>query len=336
MSARSLTPSILNFLPTKNLQIEGIMNFLGTYNEQQALTTFPVFVAQSSDTRLKNVNNFGSGFLLRYKGQIFFVTADHVIHYADHQIQMRSQTAFTPWIYTSYHDVRLFPLFIPVPLATSLSSANLPDICQKYPHRLGDAIEQIANPSEDAFEDEELSEVMIPNMHDIAFAEVNPEAPAIIYSSFFPFIPYPLLKIPLRLERIHIIDETEIGEIDQTSICHTGGFTDNRLDIKKGRYHSVFRFLSNLTFESRQHQDAINPDEHICLKCPEVFTEKELVGISGSPVFNQDNKLCGVTIRTLHTSSSIIVFPIQSLLKYLDYEIRIQQISAYTASKSLE
>lgn len=299
------------------------MNYLGEYNEKQALSTFPVFVALSSDTRLQNVNNFGSGFLFRYKGHIFFITADHVIHYNDHQVQMRSLIPFTPWIYTSYHDIRLFPLFIPIPLSTSLSSAKLPEICQKYPHRLGDAIEQIANPSEDAFEDEELSEVMIPNMHDIAFAEVNPDVPKRIYSSFFPFIPYPLFKIPLRLEPIHIIDETDLGGIDQNSICHTGGFIDNWLDVKKGRYHSIFRFLSNLTFEFRQLKDDTHPDEYISLKCPEVFTEKELVGISGSPVFNQNNQLCGVTIRTLHSSRSIIVFPIQALLKYLDYEIRI-------------
>ena len=293
---------------------------LGRYNERVALTTVPVFVFESNKVCLNSVFNFGSGFFICYRDLFFFITVDHVVHYSDFNEGFRSNIDYTPWVYCSFIRSDKLSLMIPMLQSTFFSSANFQDICQNYPHRLGDGIENLANPSLAAFEDNELASVAIPDLHDIAFANIPPMILKNVYSFLYPYR-YDW-RIPLRLERIQVIHECEFGDIKEDKVYHTGGFTNNHISTT-GEYHCVFRFLTNLSFLRRQEKSATNPDELIWLNCPEIFTEKELVGISGAPLFDENEHLCGIVCRTQHRDHSIAIFPLQPLLHLIDYEINI-------------
>ncbi len=56
------------------------------------------------------------------------------------------------------------------------------------------------------------------------------------------------------------------------------------------------------------------------------FTKKELEGISGAPLLDEEERVCGIVVRTRHTDHSIAVFPIQELLVLMRREILIQSL----------
>ncbi|MDE5789865.1 MAG: hypothetical protein K2H96_01365 [Muribaculaceae bacterium] len=297
---------------------------LGQFNPISAYSIFPVFVGESKDVRLRNILDFGTGFLFEYDDHIFFVTADHVVHKDDFDNGIRSPKDFTPWIYSSQHDERLWPKMIPVPHCTSLSSANLHDICTKYPHRLADAIENIATPSETVFEDEELAEVAVPNMHDISYSFLIDGVKDEIFSIFFPHTPY--VKIPMRMQQILVLKESQIGCINENGTYHTAGFIDNYISSKDSLFHTSVRFISGLTFMSREAKDDTHPDEIVWLNSPDIFLKDELKGMSGAPLFDEHDRLCGIVIRTYHVNHSVAVYPIEELIRLLKIEIRISSL----------
>lgn len=301
-----------------------IFSTVGIYNPTVATSIFPVFSCESKDIPMRNVQDFGTGFLFEYSDYLFFVTADHVVRSQDHEDGFRGKTAFTPWIYSSHHDDKLQTKMIPILETTFFSSANLHDVCSFFPHRLPDAIENIASPSEEALNDEEIAEAAVPDLHDITYAFVPKCLEGEIFNIFCPCHPY--IKIPLKTELIKTIKNVQVGRITEHGVYHAGGFIDSWLSAKDNKYHTCVRFLQGLSFLSRQEKDEAHPDELVWMLSPDIFTEKELKGISGAPVFDEEERLCGVVARTLHTNHTVAVYPIENLLKLMDYEIQIRNL----------
>lgn len=50
--------------------------------------TQQVAVFSTSDDAYHKIEGWGSGFFYAYKKHLFFVTADHVVHYEDHKLGM--------------------------------------------------------------------------------------------------------------------------------------------------------------------------------------------------------------------------------------------------------
>lgn len=207
----------------------------GEFNPKVACSIFPVFVGCSNDIFLRNVINFGTGFLFKYKDITFFVSVDHVVHYYDFKRGMRGPIDYTPWIFSSQFNGYLWPKMIPVPHCTYYSSANIKNICQNYPHRLHDAIENLANPSERALEDEELSDVAVPDIHDITYSELAEGVKEEIFSIFYPLHPY---IVPLKAIKIDEIQESQIGKIEENGTYCTGGFINNYISRRDGMFHT--------------------------------------------------------------------------------------------------
>lgn len=230
------------------------------------------------------IEGWGSGFILKYKERIFFITCDHVIHLLDDYANgERANYDFTPYIITNYskESDEINTCFMPIGRFNYFDKKDF-----KIP---------------------ELTDLV-----DVAFAEMKMTLEAPIWSHALH--DYDGKKIVEEKKNKIIIEEDKISEVSKDKTYVLTGSVENQL-VDGIRIDRKNKFVQDIKYEGGSHFGYIE------LKTPEPTSKKEWEGLSGSPVFSEDGKLVGMLNEVVEGENTIHITPIGKITKFIDYVI---------------
>jgi S1-C subfamily serine protease len=251
-------------------------------------TSYTTQITESDTKNLDNPVGFGSGFIVQYDSDKFFVTADHTIHKDDYkgEIEERTWKDYVVSIFNNYTDPNNFISTLITPLDGFYymeqfhldKSDNLPrpvDICvckMKAIH--------LQNPFL-------TDQVTFTNGEKINAGEHK-----------FT-IQMECFEEPNNAKKYFVFGKVKTKLIDNILM------------------ESQNTFKESLKFETTS-------GDFLLFNTQELITDKEdWEGLSGSPVFSEDGKCVGVLSDVLENSKSIWVIPISKVKMLI--EVAIQQ-----------
>ncbi|WP_281631526.1 hypothetical protein [Flavobacterium luteolum] len=250
-------------------------------------TTYQIVVCDENSFKSVPVA-YGSGFFLNYKENLFFITADHNIHYEDHQNKKRLGTDNFLGIFNNISNKQeLNTIITPIGGFYFMESIDLSKEDLDY-ELIDVAISLVDRTKFEApfLTDEDLKDdnqniIVSPNEQKFEFLEE------------------------------HIIEPSE----DDTYYV----YGKIRPEIKGLFFlHRKAIFMSNLKYI----QDIGN---YLLLNTEDQINDYEdWAGLSGSPVINQNGKCIGVLCSVIENSKSLFVKPFSKILPLLD-TISIQE-----------
>lgn len=250
------------------------------------LTTQQILV--TSDAKGQHIKGFGSGFFFLYKDKLFFVTADHISHSDDFEKGIRLGKDDFVWVLNNVnHEKELASMITPIAGLFSFDMMNIED---------------------------ELS-FRIPEMKDISFA--------ILPNSFN----YPFLTHELKIDEDIIVAGGEEKLIIRSQCTEVLKDTDFCLiegcvqwDIKDGiRLVKCNAIYQDLRFEG------LDTNDYYILKHSAPIKYKDWAGLSGAPVFNDNNRLIGMAIRISEIDDTVIVVPMGKITELMDLVIKYEE-----------
>lgn len=264
------------------------------------------------------IKGFGSGFLLRHQGRLFFITADHVVHLddydSDNMTGQRTGVDYSPQIITN------------VQAKDELKSINLP--IGGFYHLTGFGFdEDTLNTPEDFVS---VFDKIVKRAIDI-----NDESlPLDVRIASFPDMAISELKEPLCVPLLNNQVVTQNGEIlikegtPKLSLC-----SDNIKDFSKENWYvvagtvrneiknSVVLDRTNILHEQLLFEE-LNREKNAILKIPGLVDIQYWAGLSGAPILDNDGLLAGMLIRGPETEPFITAVPTRKIIWFLDMIIR--------------
>lgn len=255
----------------------------------------------------------GSGFLLKYKDRLFFVTADHIVHHYDffeNETGQRARVEYCSQIITNVRD------------KDSLRSKNIQlggffDYTEyildketiSAPKELNALLNKIANQDID-INDESLSiDIRIPTFIDIAICEMKYPleefilTPEVSFPNGYVLIPANVSKEPLPADVISDFN-TEDSYLVAGNIC-------------RGVKNSVwleYLYMHHIDMKFERFDSSGNA----ILKVQEEPNIDNWYGLSGSPVFNYNKELVGMLVNGPEKEPLATVVPIKTIIEYID------------------
>lgn len=252
-------------------------------------------VVWTSDDLTKSPNIFGSGFFLNIEDDLYFITADHVIHYNDYTDGIRTGNEYQYAILNNVQGEGLSTGLTTIFGFNSLESYSLEGVLS---------------------EKESIEVAMIPDMKDVAFSKINSDFP-------LPFLTHELQD----KSGILVSHGLQKCQLQLDSICEPNkenkyiilGVVKNIIigDIKWNRCNAIYYPLKYIGKEydlfKFQYTDRI-------------ITEN-WEGLSGSPFFQDDGSLIGMLIRVSEEDNLVWVMPIKKILDYIKMIEKIEAIN---------
>lgn len=230
---------------------------------------------------------FGCGFFIKNENNLWFITADHVIHNKDHQEGKRTSQNYQYAILNNITGDGLSTVLTRIYGFHSMESFNL------NPYLKGE---------------ENIEVAMIPDLKDIAFSLIKEGS-----SLRYPFLTHELqledqIMVPAGREKLNLKKDS-FGEptIDEKYIV-MGGIQNSNRGIQWQRCNVIH---DELTFERES-------DGMFVFKSPAPIQIEQWEGLSGSPFFSQNGKLIGMIIRAVEVDDTVLVFPISKIMYYID------------------
>lgn len=223
---------------------------------------------------------YGSGFFLNYQDNLFFLTADHNIHYNDHQENERlGADNYVGILNNISHQEELSTVITPVGGFYFMEKFDISEPDLGY--ELFDvAISMVDRRKFEApfLTDEKLVE-------ETGEIIVSPKEPK------YEFL------------------EEHIAEPNEEHSYYVYGKI--KPEIKGIILHRVGTFKSNLKFIRKAGQ-------YLLLQTEDIITDHDdWAGLSGSPVLNQEGKCIGVLCSVIVNTTSIFVKPFEKILPLL-------------------
>lgn len=281
------------------------------------LSTLQVVVFEDSEFR--NINNFGSGFFLRHKGRLFFVTADHVIHYGDfheNETGQRSKVECYPYIITNFKEQDgAMSAFIPLGGIYDYTEYTLDEDTIHNPDKFSSVSSKIVNQDIDINDESLPVGVTIPTFVDIAVCEVNEPLQRPILSKEVRvsddeiLVPADTIKLWLSSDHIAEFNKDDFYLV-VGSICSEG---DKQYIYQAPIKHIDMRFEKFGLYGEAYLRVWEYPD----IKCWE--------GLSGSPVFNYNWELVGMLVSGPKCAPAFAtVIPINQIIRTIDNNVTVE------------
>lgn len=224
---------------------------------------------------------YGSGFFLNYKKNLYFITADHNIHFADHQNNKRLGTDNFVGILNNISNKEEFSTIItPIGGLYFMESFDLSK--ENLGYQLIDVAISLVNRTK--FEAPFLTDEDLKDDNHNVIVSPNEQK--------FEFLDEHMIE-PSRDDTYYIY-----GKI--------------RPEIKGLFLYRKAIFISNLKYI----QDSGN---YVLLNTENQINDyNDWAGLSGSPVINQEGKCIGVLCSVIENTKSIFVKPFSKMLPFLD------------------
>lgn len=250
-------------------------------------------VVVAYDKDCKKIKTFGSGFFYKYKNQLFFITADHVVHPNEHDEQLRSGEESYLWVFNNkHHSSELAERITPIPQIYSFDKVDIFD----------------------------PTSVEIPDMQDVAVAVIENDFKETILTH----------ELKKQEEIIVKGGEPKIGLCEElsapllkTDYCIVESCTHWNIGggIRIERENAIYQDLQLCDSDK---------DGNFILKYPNKINANYWVGLSGSPVFKDTGHVIGMIIKVYEHNDTMKVIPINQIHKLLDYIIQLEQSKSST------
>ncbi|MCQ2077109.1 MAG: hypothetical protein MJZ20_08850 [Bacteroidaceae bacterium] len=260
-------------------------------------------VIVSSSPKWVQIVRFGSGFYGQYKNNLYFITADHVLHGDDWQEGIRTNE--NEYIFVDNHSLEkengeFRSVYTPIG-----------NMCyyDKY---------DFSSLFTDNNVDPEV--VAIPDMQDVTFSNVTNftfERP--LFTEVLKNFNGDIL-VDAKLQKLIInLEQTCLPKGEDRYLV--AGAIHN--EIKREMVHCHENVLyGNLMF-SRNEKEGIflsAPNFQVC--------KKHWEGLSGSPVINQEGKLLGMLVREHEDSQELEILPITKIIEFIEMQERVERADA--------
>lgn len=252
-------------------------------------TTYQVVISKENSFQ-SNPIAFGAGFFINYKGNLFFITADHNIHIEDHKINERTGSDNFLAILNNISDKSTF-------------STLMTPIGGFYYMQSFDISKRDLNP--------QLIDVAISLVNRSIFqAPFRTDEDIMDENSN--------LLVRANEEKFEFLDEHIIEPSTEDSYYVFGKIKPHF----KGLFlHRSNTFKNNLKFINRYgNYLLLNTSE-------EILDYEDWAGLSGSPVLNQEGKCIGVLCSVNEGTKSVFVKPFSIILPFLDTIILQEQLN---------
>ena len=264
------------------------------------------------------IKGFGSGFLLRHKCQLFFITADHVVHLDDHdesnETGQRLGIDYTPQIITNIQNKgSLTSVILPIGGFYHLTGFKMDKEDYSSPIEFFSTFNKIAERAIDINDDSIPIDVRIASFPDMAIAKMQePLACPILNNAVVDedgnaIIAEGTPKIVLDSQYISSVDDKKWYIIAGT----IGNYLKNSVILeRKNIEHALLKYIG------------LDSDKNVLLETPEKPNIDLWSGLSGAPVLNEDGQLVGMLIRGPKSEPIITVVPIDKIIWFLDIIIQ--------------
>lgn len=276
----------------------------------------------TDSTNSDNIKGFGSGFFLKHKGILFFITADHVVHMDDHdemnETGQRLGIDYIPQIVTNIQD------------KASLTSINIP--IGGFYHLTGFRMDK---------EDFASSIEFLSTFHKITEGtiDINDESiPLDVRIASFPDMAISKIQEPLACSVLNnkVIDnDGSILVEDGTPKLFLGSQYTTNMDANKwyivagtvgNELKSSIRLeRQNVIHELLKYRET-DSEKNIILETPESPNINEWSGLSGAPVLNEEGLLAGMLIRGPISEPLVTIIPIEKIIWFLDIIIQNENL----------
>ena len=236
---------------------------------------------------------FGCGFFIKNENNLWFITADHVIHNKDYQEGERTSQNYQYAILNNINRDDLSTVLTSIYGFHSMESFNFGSYLRG---------------------EEDIEVAMIPDLKDIAFSLIKED------SSFeSPFLTHELrledqIMVPAGSEKL-CLKKDSFGEptMDKKYIV-MGAIQNNKRGIQWQRCNVIH---DGLTFQYES-------DGIFVFKCPQPIQIEQWAGLSGSPFFSENGELIGMIIRAVEVDNTVLVLPIREIMYYIDLVKKIE------------
>lgn len=257
----------------------------------------------------EGIDGWGSGFFIKYKGIRIFVTADHVVHYDDHdssnEYGKRIGKDDHIFIITNVTDVNNQIGFQEIGGIYNFDEYKFPDL-------------------EEELTEDEIELYSIPDMKDCAFSFIDENQSFDIRTHDLNDIDSSEI-VPKGIRKIFIPDE-QFNLGSPSEICLVTGTVMNKLEVLDDGRKQINR--GNVIHLDLMFSGKVNNDGDYIYNAPDHDRVLNSLwkGLSGAPAIGINGKLVGIIVRAVCENNTIIVKPITEVLKYIDYAMTVEHL----------
>lgn len=265
-----------------------------------------------------NIKAFGSGFLLRHKKRLFFVTADHVIHLDDHdsanETGQRIGVDYSPQIITNNKvEGELKSINLPVGGFYHLTGFGFDEDTIKTPEKFISVFNKIIEGTIDINDESLPLDVRIASLPDMAISELKEP------------LSVSLLNNQIVLEDGEILIKEGTPKLSLFSE-HTTSFREKNLYFVAGTICNEIKNSTVLDRKNVLHSNLIfeklDNDKYAILKIPGLVDIQYWAGLSGAPIIDDNGLLAGMLIRGPEKEPFVTAVPIEKIIWFLDVIIK--------------
>lgn len=280
------------------------------------LATLQLIIPDARDPN--KIKGFGSGFLLRHQGRLFFITADHVVHLDDYDPDnmtgQRTGIDYSPQIITNIQAKNEFKsINLPIGGFYHLTGFGFDEDTLNTPEDLVSIFDKIIERTIDINDESLPLDVRIPSFPDMAISKLK--EPLCV----------PLLNNQVVMPNGEILIKEGMPKL---SLC-----SDNTRDFNKDNWYVVAGTVRNeiknsivLDRTNILHKqllfEELNSEKNAILKIPGLVDIQYWAGLSGAPILNDNGLLAGMLIRGPETEPFITAVPIRKIIWFLDIIIK--------------
>ena len=265
-------------------------------SEALVKTTYQTQITHPNDKECENPVGYGSGFMVKYKNRVFFITADHVVHPDDHNCSYRTGQDYIVSIFNNVRDESNY-------LSTLITSLGGFYYMESF---------NLLKP-EDAPELVDIS-LCIMKEKNFQFPFLTDEVrfkDSIINAGEQKF------SIPIEL----------LSEPDPDKMYFVYGKI--RHEMKGIRLHRDDTLKEGLKFNSKA-------GDYYLFNTPELIHDyKDWAGLSGSPVISETGECVGVLCVVTENTKSIWVMPVEKVKILMDVAISQEEIEKNKAANNV-
>jgi len=267
--------------------------FTGTLSEVLVKTTYQTSVTKPDDTDCANPVGYGCGFIINYKNTLFFVTADHIVHFGDYDKNKRTGVDY---VVSIYNNVK--------PKENPLSTVVTPLGGFYYMERFN-----ILKPKGLP----ELIDVSVCIMKERHFQ----------YPFLTDEVHFPGLTIKAG-ESKFIFNEEHLTVPD----TNTNYFIYGKI---KYQMKGIRLYKKDTIKEKLKYIE--KPDDYYLFNAPtKIQHYDDWAGLSGSPVISETGSCVGVLCSVNVGTKSIFVMPIDMVKMFMDIALQQELLNANSAN----